>query len=300
MFPHGWRNSSSTVDRLLSQLADVRAGKSVAQCRRPLHCRCRRQRPHLLPAARERSGRDRVARRGSSERRLLPVPRAPARALDRAIKVAAQTLNRLMGLAGESLVQSRWFEPFSESLLDLKRRHSEIHDLLESLQPFVEDSPEGSGHAGDGTTEGARNAAVGRGTADRSWMGSGFARRACPIVSIARSWRAGCGRSATASRAFRVWFATWRASSASRCSSRSSAATTEVDREILDRLEAPLQPRDSQQPGPRHRAARGARRGRQAAIRHDPSRSAPSGRAFRPDGVGRWPRSGHRSRCGPS
>ena len=49
-----------------------------------------------------------------------------------------------MGLAGESLVQSRWFEPFSESLLDLKRRHSEIHEMLESLQSFAEDSPEGA------------------------------------------------------------------------------------------------------------------------------------------------------------
>ena len=46
-----------------------------------------------------------------------------------------------MGFAGESLVQSRWFEPFSESMLGLKRRHNEIDNLLQSLQPFLEDAP---------------------------------------------------------------------------------------------------------------------------------------------------------------
>ncbi len=50
------------------------------------------------------------------------------------------------------------------------------------------------------------------------------------------------------------------------------------------------QPRDSQQPGPRHRAARRARRGRQARHRHHSPRSAPSRRPLRADGVGRWPR----------
>ncbi len=47
-----------------------------------------------------------------------------------------------MGFAGESLVQSRWLEPFSESMLDLKRRHTEIHALLESLHPLIGNSPE--------------------------------------------------------------------------------------------------------------------------------------------------------------
>jgi CDP-diacylglycerol pyrophosphatase len=31
--------------------------------------------------------------------------------------------NRLLGLAGESLVESRWLKPFAESLLRLKRLH---------------------------------------------------------------------------------------------------------------------------------------------------------------------------------
>ena len=59
----------------------------------------------------------------------------------RTLKVGAQTLNRLMGLAGDLLVQSSWFEPFSESLLALKRRQHDVGELLETLQGRVHDLP---------------------------------------------------------------------------------------------------------------------------------------------------------------
>jgi two-component system sensor histidine kinase and response regulator WspE len=38
-----------------------------------------------------------------------------------------------MGLAGDLLVQSRWFDPFSESLLTLNRRQQDVGALLEAL-----------------------------------------------------------------------------------------------------------------------------------------------------------------------
>ena len=63
---------------------------------------------------------------------------------DRTLKVSAQTLNRLMGLAGESLVQSRWFEPFSDRLLLLKRRQHEISEVLDALQLQLERTPDGT------------------------------------------------------------------------------------------------------------------------------------------------------------
>lgn len=45
------------------------------------------------------------------------------------VRVTAQSLNRLMSLAGESLVQARWLPSFSTDLLHLKKQH----DLLSSL-----------------------------------------------------------------------------------------------------------------------------------------------------------------------
>jgi two-component system sensor histidine kinase and response regulator WspE len=56
-------------------------------------------------------------------------PRA-RRASDRVLRVSAENLNRLLSLAGESLVESRWVKPFAESLLRLKRLH---HDLTQTL-----------------------------------------------------------------------------------------------------------------------------------------------------------------------
>jgi two-component system sensor histidine kinase and response regulator WspE len=40
---------------------------------------------------------------------------------DRVLRVTAEHLNRLLGLASESLVESRWLKPFADSLLKLKR-----------------------------------------------------------------------------------------------------------------------------------------------------------------------------------
>ena len=47
------------------------------------------------------------------------------------LRVSAENLNRLLSLAGESLVESRWVKPFAESLLRLKRLQ---HDLTKTLE----------------------------------------------------------------------------------------------------------------------------------------------------------------------
>ncbi|MBI5769838.1 MAG: hybrid sensor histidine kinase/response regulator [Verrucomicrobia bacterium] len=48
----------------------------------------------------------------------------------RVLRVTADNLNRLLGLAGESLVESRWLRPYGAAVLRLKRMH---HDLTLSL-----------------------------------------------------------------------------------------------------------------------------------------------------------------------
>ena len=53
---------------------------------------------------------------------------------DRVLRVTAENLNRLLGLAGESLVESRWVKPFAESLLRLKRLQHEPCKTLDSLR----------------------------------------------------------------------------------------------------------------------------------------------------------------------
>lgn len=53
---------------------------------------------------------------------------------DRVLRVTAQSLNRLMGLAGESLVESRWLYPFGEALQNLKKEHNKLEDSFYQLR----------------------------------------------------------------------------------------------------------------------------------------------------------------------
>src|SRR5215472_4500038 len=53
---------------------------------------------------------------------------------ERVVRLAAENLNRLLGLAGESLVESRWLRPFADSLQRLKRHHAELAQRLDFLR----------------------------------------------------------------------------------------------------------------------------------------------------------------------
>ncbi|WP_107666449.1 chemotaxis protein CheA [Cyanothece sp. BG0011] len=53
---------------------------------------------------------------------------------DRFVRVSTDNLNRLMGLAGESLVEATALVPLSESFLQLKKSQLELSQLLEQLQ----------------------------------------------------------------------------------------------------------------------------------------------------------------------
>lgn len=71
-----------------------------------------------------------------------PAPPAPVGAAEppgegeangRALRVSAENLNRLLDLAGESLVESRRLKPFGQSLLRLKRTQRDAAKALEAL-----------------------------------------------------------------------------------------------------------------------------------------------------------------------
>ena len=57
--------------------------------------------------------------------------------VDRVLRVTAENLNRLLGLAGESLVESRRLKPFAESLLRLKRMHQRSSKSLDAVRNAV-------------------------------------------------------------------------------------------------------------------------------------------------------------------
>lgn len=53
---------------------------------------------------------------------------------DRVVRVSAENLNRMMGLAGESLIEANWLPPFADSLMLLKSRQIQLSNSLEQLQ----------------------------------------------------------------------------------------------------------------------------------------------------------------------
>ncbi len=76
---------------------------------------------------------------GIAELDLAPTEPAPsagpaAEPVSRVVRVSAESLSRLMGLAGESLVQARQLRPFVDSLTALKRRQEALLDSLRDLE----------------------------------------------------------------------------------------------------------------------------------------------------------------------
>jgi two-component system, chemotaxis family, sensor histidine kinase and response regulator WspE len=57
---------------------------------------------------------------------------------ERVVRLTAENLNRLLALAGESLVDSRWLGPFAQSLHRVKRQQTELEQQLERLRQALE------------------------------------------------------------------------------------------------------------------------------------------------------------------
>lgn len=53
---------------------------------------------------------------------------------DRILRLTADYLNRLMGLAGELLVESRWLQPFADELLQLKKGQYDLSAIVDVLR----------------------------------------------------------------------------------------------------------------------------------------------------------------------
>ncbi len=64
--------------------------------------------------------------------RIEREPAAEVASPDAVVRVTAQSLNRLMGLAGESLVQARWLNVFSTAIVKLKKQHDHLAVMLDS------------------------------------------------------------------------------------------------------------------------------------------------------------------------
>jgi two-component system, chemotaxis family, sensor histidine kinase and response regulator WspE len=94
----------------------------LAALRETIACAKEPQPATPAPAEKSAPGRPEATAQQSAEHHAeSPHSALGEETVDRVLHVTAEHLNRLLGLAGESLVESRRFKPFSESLLRLKR-----------------------------------------------------------------------------------------------------------------------------------------------------------------------------------
>ena len=76
---------------------------------------------------------------------LPPQPQTAAPSADeRVVRVTAQNLSRLMSLAGESLVEARWLQPFAKSLQLLKQNQDRLAAVFAEMHLSAE-APQGRG-----------------------------------------------------------------------------------------------------------------------------------------------------------
>lgn len=78
------------------------------------------------------------------EKEREPIPVSTKETQERFLRVTAGNLNRLLGLASESLVESRRLGPFTETMLRLKRHHHDLAGMLEDLREEIEALDEGT------------------------------------------------------------------------------------------------------------------------------------------------------------
>ncbi|HTK77274.1 MAG TPA: hybrid sensor histidine kinase/response regulator, partial [Gemmataceae bacterium] len=114
-------------DSDLAQWAATRHA-DVSQLRSAVAAITNGEAPKMPRASRERE-------RPEVETSKHPVAHAPAspEPVESVVRVTAQSLNRLMSLAGESLVQARWLQPFATSLLQLKKHQDHLTAQLDAL-----------------------------------------------------------------------------------------------------------------------------------------------------------------------
>lgn len=125
----GWlEKEKASLAALMGLLADVKTGKTPAAAE-----------PASAPAPRKAEGpAPESVPSGTPAAPAKPAAAAEAKApKDTAVKVTAENLNRLIGLAAEALVETRQLKPFANSLMLVKKNQARLGLLLEEMRQEI-------------------------------------------------------------------------------------------------------------------------------------------------------------------
>jgi len=161
---------------------------------------------------------------------------------ERVLRLNAENLNRLLALAGESLVEARWIRPFTDSMTRLKRMQTDLTETLSGLREEL-----GSHSLPDRAAE-RLHSALQRATECRSYLGERlldldvFDRRCVQLTHrlYLEALRTRMRPFADGVRRFPRMVRDIAHSLGKEVRLEISGENTPVDRDILDRLETPL------------------------------------------------------------
>lgn len=126
-----WQAAHQTaIDALVDRLAAIRSGKIAAgaQTAAP-DGNSQPVQPTKLTAAKPLTEISATTDPATHTERSAPT--AGTADKERAVRVSSDNLNRMLGMMGEYMVQTRWFEPFTTGLQTIKKRQNELAGLLE-------------------------------------------------------------------------------------------------------------------------------------------------------------------------
>lgn len=171
-------------------------------------------------------------------------PSAPAipETSERVLRVTADSLNRLLGLAGEALVESRWLPPYTDGLLRTRRRQGNLASLLENLRATLTSTPLSESQRGQ-LDEACREAAACAETLAGSHEElEGFVRRSDNLSGrLYREAQLSRMRPfADRAQGFPRFVRDMAGTLGKSARLDLVGANTQVDRDILEKLEAPL------------------------------------------------------------
>ncbi len=119
-----WFNSNrQAINELTVRLDAIAKGEAVSTAEEPI-----KKEPAALPPETVKKVIEKT------------LPPELGRISDRVLRVTAKNLNRLMGLAGETLIESSWLSPFAISMYKLKRENDELNNQFEILRDLIDQS----------------------------------------------------------------------------------------------------------------------------------------------------------------
>ena len=182
---------------------------------------------------------------GTTPAESSPAPPDAAQKIEapeRVLRLTAENLNRLLSLAGEALVESRWLRPFSDSMQRLKRLQSDLERAVDGLRQTLDEERLSERAAAQLSALSQRMTESRQGLADRLQELDSFDRRSTQLSNrlYLEVLRARMRPFGDAAHRFPRMMRDLARSLGKEVRLEIIGENTQVDRDILERLETPL------------------------------------------------------------